>query len=71
MPSRKQVQKKIKQKPGAINSVEKAIERLNDEQLLNHAKRMNKPVYELKKDTHTGIVTKVLIEPNKHKSKPI
>lgn len=58
---RKKTQKKVVQKLGTITNFDKAVERLNAESLLAYAKKMNRPKYELKKDTHTGIITKVLI----------
>ena len=54
---KKKTQKKITHKAGAINSVERAIERMNAQALLEYAKKLNKPVKYLLKDTHTGITT--------------
>ena len=44
MANKKQVQKKITHKGGAINSVEQAIERMNAHKVLEYAKKLNKPV---------------------------
>lgn len=41
MANRKQVQKKITHKGGAINSVEREIERMNAHALLEYAKKVN------------------------------
>ena len=41
MANKKQVQKKITHKGGAINSVERAIERMNAKALLEYAKKVN------------------------------
>ena len=73
MANRKQVQKKITHKGGAINSVERAIERMNAQALLEYAKKVNAKmrIKVLKKDTHTGKTIEEIIEPNKIKSKII
>ena len=63
MANRKQVQKKITHKGGAINSVEQAVERMNAHKVLEYAKKLNKPVKYLLKDTHTGITTIKVIQP--------
>lgn len=65
---RKKTQKKVVQKLGTITNFDKAIERLNAESLLAYAKKMNRPVKFLRKDTHTGIIIPVEIIPNRHKS---
>lgn len=67
MANRKQVQKKITHKGGAINSVERAIERMNAQSLLEYAKKINakRRIKVLKKDTHTGETIEEIIEPNK------
>ena len=41
MANRKQVQKKITHKGGAINSVERAVERMNAQALLEIPKKVN------------------------------
>lgn len=73
MANRKQVQKKITHKGGAINSVERAIERMNAQALLEYAKKVNakRRIKVLKKDTHTGRIIEVIIEPSKIKTKTI
>ena len=73
MANRKQVQKKITHKGGAINSVERAVERMNAQTLLEYAKKINskRRIKVLKKDTHTGETIVEIIEPNKIKSKSI
>ena len=73
MANRKQVQKKITHKGGAINSVERAVERMNAQALLQYAKKINskRRIKVLKKDTHTGETIVEIIEPNKIKSKSI
>ena len=67
----KRNQKKITQKSGAINSVEIAIERLNATNALEYAKKQNRPIKYLRKDTHTGETIVEIIQPNKIKSKTI
>ena len=64
----KRNQKKITQKSGAINSVERAIERMNDHALLEYAKKVNakRRIKVLKKDTHTGETIIEIIEPIKN-----
>ena len=73
MANRKQVQKKINHKGGAINSVERAVERMNAQALLEYAQKINakRRIKVLKKDTHTGETIVEIIEPNKIKSKSI
>ena len=73
MANRKQVQKKITHKSGAINSVERAIERMNAQALLEYAKKVNakRRIIVLKKDTHTGRIIEEIIEPSKIKTKTI
>lgn len=73
MANRKQVQKKITHKGGAINSVERAIERMNAQALLEYAKKINakRRIKVLKKDTHTGETIVEIIDPNKIKTKTI
>ena len=73
MANRKQVQKKIAKKPGAINSVERAVERMNAQALLEYAKKVNakRRIIVLKKDTHKGRIIEEIIEPNKIKTKTI
>ena len=73
MANRKQVQKKITHKGGAINSVERAIERMNAHNALEYAKKVNakRRIIVLKKDTHTGRIIEEIIEPSKIKSKTI
>lgn len=73
MANRKQVQKKINHKGGAINSVERAVERMNAQALLEYAQKINakRRIKVLKKDTHTGETIVEIIEPNKIKSKII
>ena len=73
MANRKQVQKKITHKGGAINSVERAVERMNAQALLEYAKKINskRRIKVLKKDTHTGETIVEIIEPNKIKTKTI
>lgn len=73
MANRKQVQKKITHKGGAINSVERAVERMNAQNALEYAKKVNakRRIKVLKKDTHTGETIVEIIEPNKIKSKSI
>ena len=73
MANKKQVQKKITHKGGAINSVERAVERMNAQALLEYAKKVNakRRIKVLKKDTHTGKTIEEIIEPNKIKSKTI
>lgn len=66
MPRKKRNQKKVVQKAGAINSVERAIERMKSENILEYAKKLNRPVKYLLKNTHTGETTEVVIESNKH-----
>lgn len=60
MPKMK-TQKKITHKGGAINSVERAVERMNAKNALEYAKKLNRPVKYLLKDTHTGITTTIVI----------
>ena len=67
----KKNQKKVVQKLGTITNFDKAIERLNAESLLAYAKKMDRPVKFLRKDTHTGIIIPVEIIPNKQQSKTI
>ena len=69
MANRKQVQKKITHKGGAINSVERAIERMNAHNALEYAKKVNakRRIIVLKKDTHTGRIIEEIIEPSKIK----
>jgi hypothetical protein len=71
MANRKQVQKKITHKGGAINSVERAVERMNAKNVLEYAKKVNakRRIKVLKKDTHTGETIVEIIEPSKIKSK--
>ena len=73
MANKNQVQKKITHKPGAINSVERAVERMNAKNVLEYAKKVNakRRIKVLKKDTHTGETIVEIIEPNKIKSKTI
>ena len=73
MANKKQVQKKITHKGGAINSVERAVERMNAQALLEYAKKVNakRRIKVLKKDTHTGETIVEIIEPNKIKTKKI
>jgi hypothetical protein len=73
MANRKQVQKKITHKGGAINSVERAVERMNAQALLEYAKKINakRRIIVLKKDTHTGRIIEEIIEPSKIKTKTI
>ena len=73
MANKKQVQKKITHKGGAINSVERAVERMNAQTLLEYAKKINskRRIKVLKKDTHTGETIVEIIEPNKIKNKTI
>ena len=73
MANRKQVQKKITHKGGAINSVEQAIERMNAHNVLEYAQKINakRRIKVLKKDTHTGETIVEIIEPNKIKYKTI
>ena len=73
MANKKQVQKKITHKGGAINSVERAVERMNAQTLLEYAKKINskRRIKVLKKDTHTGETIVEIIEPNKIKYKTI
>ena len=73
MANRKQVQKKITHKGGAINSVERAVERMNAQTLLEYAKKINakRRIIVLKKDTHTGETIVEIIEPSKIKTKTI
>lgn len=65
MANRRQVQKKITHKGGAINSVERAVERMNAQNALEYAKKVNlkRRIKVLKKDTHTGITTIKVIQP--------
>jgi len=69
MANRKQVQKKITHKGGAVNSVERAIERMNAQNALEYAKKVNakRRIKVLKKDTHTGETIVEIIEPSKIK----
>ena len=69
MANKKQVQKKITHKGGAINSVERAVERMNAQALLEYAKKINskRRIKVLKKDTHTGETIVEIIEPSKIK----
>ena len=55
--------KKTAKKDGTINSVERAVERMNAHKVLEYAKKLNKPVKYLLKDTHTGITTIKVIQP--------
>lgn len=73
MANRKQVQKKITHKGGAINSVERAVERMNAQNALEYAKKVNakRRIKVLKKDTHTGETIVEIIEPSKIKTKTI
>ena len=73
MANRKQVQKKITHKGGAVNSVERAIERMNAQNALEYAKKVNakRRIKVLKKDTHTGETIVEIIEPSKIKTKTI
>ena len=73
MANKKQVQKKITHKGGAINSVERAVERMNAQALLEYAKKINskRRIKVLKKDTHTGETIVEIIEPSKIKTKTI
>jgi len=73
MANKKQVQKKITHKGGAINSVERAVERMNAKNVLEYAKKVNakRRIKVLKKDTHTGETIVEIIEPSKIKSKTI
>ena len=73
MATKKQVQKKITHKGGAINSVERAVERMNAQALLEYAKKVNakRRIIVLKKDTHKGRIIEEIIEPCKIKSKTI
>jgi len=73
MANKKQVQKKITHKGGAINSVERAVERMNAKNVLEYAKKVNakRRIKVLKKDTHTGETIVEIIEPSKIKSNPI
>lgn len=73
MANKKQVQKKITHKGGAINSVERAVERMNAQTLLEYAKKINakRRIIVLKKDTHTGETIVEIIEPSKIKTKTI
>ena len=73
MANKKQVQKKITHKGGAINSVERAVERMNAQALLEYAKKVNakRRIIVLKKDTHKGRIIEEIIEPSKIKSKTI
>ena len=73
MATKKQVQKKITHKGGAINSVERAVERMNAQALLEYAKKVNakRRIIVLKKDTHKGRIIEEIIEPSKIKSKTI
>ena len=73
MANKKQVQKKITHKGGAINSVERAVERMNAQALLEYAKKVNakRRIIVLKKDTHTGRIIEEIIEPSKIKTKTI
>lgn len=63
--------KKQPKKDGAINSVERAVERMKSENVLEYAKKQNRPVKYLLKNTHTGEITEVIIKPSKIKSKSI
>lgn len=65
--------KKQPKKDGAINSVERAIERMNAQALLDYAKKINakRRIKVLKKDTHTGETIVEIIEPSKIKTKTI
>ena len=65
--------KKTAKKDGTINSVERAIERMNAQALLDYAKKVNakRRIKLLKKDTHTGETIVEIIEPSKIKSKTI
>jgi hypothetical protein len=69
MANRKQVQKKITHKGGAINSVERAVERMNAQALLDYAKKVNakRRIKVLKKDTHTGETIVEIIDTSKIK----
>ena len=69
MANKKQVQKKITHKGGAINSVERAVERMNAQALLEYAKKVNakRRIIVLKKDTHKGRIIEEIIEPSKIK----
>ena len=60
--SKKKTQKKVVQKDGAINSVERAVERMNASNALRYAKELNKPVVFLNKNTHTGEVSRIPIK---------
>lgn len=60
--SKKKTQKKVVQKDGAINSEEKAVERINSFNKLKHAKELNKPVVFLNKNTNTGEVVRIPIK---------
>ena len=73
MANKKQVQKKITHKGGAINSVERAVERMNAQALLEYAKKVNakRRIIVLKKDTHKGRIIEEIIEPSKIKTKTI
>ena len=63
--------KKTAKKDGTINSVERAVERMKSENILEYAKKMNRPVKYLLKNTHTGETTELVIKPSKTKSKLI
>ena len=71
MANKKQVQKKITHKPGAINSVERAIMKINEQKELDKAHKMQRPIKWYKKNQHTGETIVETIEPNKIKSKTI
>ena len=59
----RKITKKTAKKDGAINSVERAVERMKSEDVLEYAKKLNRPVKYILKDTHTGITTIKVIQP--------